>query len=161
MREVREGRFRPPEIVASFWSFEEAARAVDFLADRRVPLTDIAVVARDFRLAERPGRRTLALAGAHAILPGGLIAALAVLSLHGLGIVWMLGSPILVAFAAFAAGAAFAVAAATADFGMRRTRDGRRAVRAIGAERYDVIVHGVVADAARRFVSEFLQRTRA
>ena len=69
-RPVRQNRFPtgPSELVASYATYEEAQRAVDFAADRRFPVERLAIVAGDLRLVEqvtgREGYGTAALNGA-------------------------------------------------------------------------------------------------
>src|SRR3954451_16193558 len=54
-RPVRQGGMQPAEnrpVVASYVTYEEAQRAVDYLSDRRVAVENLGIVGRDLRMVE-------------------------------------------------------------------------------------------------------------
>lgn len=147
-------------VVASFESYQDAQRAVDFLSDRKFPVEKLSIVAEGLRLVERiTGRLTWW----NALLRGlasGAVVGLVVGLLLGLLVVdpaiWLnlLGWGLL--FGAVV-GAIFGLVGHAATGGRRDFSS----YGGIAAERYDVIAASDVADEARRVLEEMPPLTAA
>jgi hypothetical protein len=149
------GSFSGAPTVASFCTFADATRAVDYLADRGVAARHIAVVVRDFRLGTCSDRRVAyAVAAAGGALSGATIGALVVLVLGVAGVLVLPGSLALTALAGGMIGGMGG--ASIAVIGHRGGQDAarRRSVRALDAARYDVVVAASAAERARRVLRE-------
>ena len=145
----------PRRVVATFGTYEEAERAVDFLADRRFPVEHTAIVARDLEYVEQvTGRMTYARAALGGALSGALI---------GVLIGWLFGlfnwyDPVVSAFWLAVDGLWFgAVLGALIGMLLHAFTRGRRSFAAVGgmrAKHYDVLVDEPFADEAARLLPE-------
>jgi hypothetical protein len=150
------------EAVASFATYAQAARAVDFLADRRLPVRDMAIVVRDFRVERGSGpSATYVTAGAAGAVSGAATGALVVLLLGASSMIVPPGPGVLVACASGGLGAIVGTVVAVVDHAL--SRDARRAgaVRSLAAWRYDVVTTPAMASTARRLLGELGQRSAA
>jgi uncharacterized membrane protein len=141
--------------VASFTTYEDAERAVDYLSDHRFPVEHAAIVGRDLRYVEqvtgRMGRLDATLRGA---LSGGLT---------GVLIGWLFAvfdwfDPIVASGWLVFDGLWFGMLVGAAmGFAGHLATGGRRdfaSVPAMAAERYEVMVDDAVADEAKRLLAE-------
>jgi len=144
----------PRRTVASFPRYEDAQRAVDFLADRRFPVERVAIVAEGLRLVEQvTGRLSYGRVAGNGALSGALVGGLFGfifglfnwvaplvsafrLTLYGLIYGAVVGALMNVVFYAFTAG--------KRDFA---------SVGTINADRYNVVVDADAADEALRLLS--------
>ena len=146
-------------VIASFGSYAEAERAVDFLADRRFPLEDLALITRGLRVAgRRARRREYRKAAVDGLMSGAALGALVGLFLGAAAFVGSPSSWIVFALAglplgALGGGLLWAVRHA-------RPRYGREvaALRRLAVDRYDLVATADVADVARRLLGELRHR---
>jgi hypothetical protein len=141
--------------VASFESYAEAERAVDFLADRRFPVERVSIVGRDLEYVEQiTGRMTYARAALNGALTGALI---------GVLVGWLFGlfdwsDPVVSALWLALDGLWFgALVGALMGLILHALSGGRRDFSAIGAmraNRYEVLVEEAVASEAERLLGE-------
>jgi hypothetical protein len=148
------GEFRPSRrSIATYNSYEDAQRAVDFLSDRQFPVERVSIIGRDLHYIEQvTGRLTTA----RAALAGGLQGALIGFLFGALfGLFFTLPEAyVLVLLYGVVAGALFGAligAIAHAATGGRRDFS---AVQGIGANRYELLVDEEVADEAVRLLAE-------
>src|SRR4051812_10594521 len=145
----------PRRAVATFSSYRDAERAVDFLADRRFPVEHTAIVARDLEYVEQvTGRMTYGRAALSGALSGAMI---------GLLIGWLFGlfnwfDPVVSAFWLALDGLWFgALVGALMGLITHALTGGRRDFAAVGAmqaRHYDVLVDEPFAEAAERVLGE-------
>jgi uncharacterized membrane protein len=142
--------------IASYSTYSEAERVVDYLADRDFPVERVAIVARDLRLVEqvtgRMGYKEAALKGA---VSGAFV---------GVLVGWLFGvfdwfNPLLAAAWLAFQGLWFgALIGALIGLAMQALNRGRRdfdSVSAIEAEHFDVVVDDDVATEAARLLDWF------
>lgn len=148
----------PRRAVATFSSYADAQRAVDFLADRMFPVERAAIVADGLRLIEQvTGRLTYGRVAANGALSGGLMGAFFGF-IFGL---FSLVTPLVSAFRLMIYGALYGAlvgAALTALF--HAFWGGKRdfsSVGAMAADRYQVMVDIDVAEEAQRLLSVMLE----
>jgi len=144
--------------VASYSSYAEAERAVDFLSDRKFPVERTAIVGRDLEYVEEvTGRMSYGGAALRGALTGACV---------GFLVGWLFGlfdwfDPIVSAFWLAVDGLWFgAVVGALVGLLTHATLRGRRDFASIGAmraNRYDVLVDEEVAGEATRLLSEISQ----
>jgi hypothetical protein len=71
------GATAPRRVVASYSSYRDAERAVDYLSDNNFPVERVSIVGRDLEFVEQvTGRMTYAGAGLRGMLSGALVGAL-------------------------------------------------------------------------------------
>jgi hypothetical protein len=142
-------------VVASFGTYPEAERAVDYLSDRRFPVRQVAIVGRGLSSVEQvTGRLTVWGAAGRSALSGAII---------GVLFGWLFGlfnwiNPVISAFLVALYGLIFG-AVVGAVFGLigHAVTGGRRdfsSVAAMRADRYDVLVDAEVADEATHLLAE-------
>ena len=146
---------RPSRTIATFGSYEEAERVVDFLSDHGFPVERTAIVGRDLEYVEQvTGRMTYARAALAGALNGAVI---------GVLIGWLFAlfnwfDPVVSAFWLVVDGLWFgALVGALMGLVMHALSGGRRDFSAIGgmrANRYEVVVEQSVADEAARLLGE-------
>jgi heat induced stress protein YflT len=151
----------PSEVVASFTTWQDTLRAVEFLAERRLPLAHTAVVTRELRLV---GRGTLAAYG-HAILDravsGAVGGALAGFVLGLLSSTTLATSAPVLALAGVTIGTAGGSLAALCEQVVSRHARSVIATRRLEARRYDLVVMAPMAEHARRLLDELVTRGRS
>jgi hypothetical protein len=136
-------------VVATYPSYSEAERAVDFLSDRKFPVERTAIVGRDLQLVEQvTGRMNYGKAALRGALTGALVGAL---------VGWLFGifdwfDPIVSAFWLMLDGLWFgALVGALFGLLMHALTGGRRDFASVGAmraERYELQVDEPVANEA-------------
>jgi hypothetical protein len=146
---------RPRRAIATFSSYEEAERAVDYLSDHGFPVERSAIIGRDLEYVEQvTGRMTYARAALAGALSGAVI---------GFLIGWLFGvfnwfNPIVSSFWLAIDGLWFgALLGAVMGLVGYALSGGRRDFSAIGrmrANRYEVVVEESVADEAARLLGE-------
>ena len=151
-----EPRVREPRrvVVASYDSYAEAQRAVDYLSDERFPVERVAIVAEDLRLVEQVtgrmgyGRAALQGAGSGAVIGVffgfflGLFSVFnPVVSAFYLGIVWLIYGAIIGALVGLIG---HALSGGRRDFS---------SIEGIRAGRYNVMVDEEVADEASQLLT--------
>jgi hypothetical protein len=151
---------RPSRAIATFSSYDEAERAVDYLADHGFPVERSAIVGRDLEYVEQvTGRMTYARAALGGLLSGAVI---------GFLIGWLFGvfnwfNPVVSSFWLAIDGLWFgALVGALMGLVTHALSGGRRDFSAVGgmrANRYEVVVEEPVADEAARLLGE-LTRSR-
>jgi hypothetical protein len=146
--------------VATFSSYGEAQRAVDFLSDRRFPVEHVAIVGRDIELVEQvTGRLTTARAG---LLGAGNGALLGLFFALLFGLFFTAPGPyVALLIYGLVVGVLFgAVLGAVGHAALRGRRD-FSAVGGMRANRYDVLVEEQVADEAARLLAELRRESDA
>jgi hypothetical protein len=146
---------RPRRAIATFRSYEEAERAVDYLSDHGFPVERSAIIGRDLEYVEQvTGRMTYARAALAGALSGAMI---------GFLIGWLFGvfnwfNPVVSSFWLVIDGLWFgALVGALLGLVAHALSGGRRDFSAIGgmrANRYEVVVEESVADEAARLLGE-------
>ncbi|MGV9255062.1 general stress protein [Streptomyces sp. NPDC003697] len=140
--------------IASYATYQEAERAVDYLADQGFPVQKVAIIGRDVRLVEqvigRMGYGTAALHGASAgALPGVLIG-------------WIFGllnwldpvvSGVLLALYGLIFGAVVGALLGVLLHAAQRGRRDFASVRTMEPSRYEVVADEDVADEAVRLLA--------
>jgi hypothetical protein len=143
------GRIQPRRVIASYASYRDAERAVDYLSDQKFPVERISIVGRGLRTVEHiTGRMTSAMAAAHGALSG---------ALAGVLIGWLFAlfdwfDPVVSRGWLILDGLWFgALVGALYGLLAHALTRGRRDFTSIGAmqaDRYDVLVDDEVADEA-------------
>lgn len=139
-----------PQSVAVYDSYEQAQKAVDFLADKQFPVKDLAIVGTDLKTVERvTGRRSWGTVLAQGATSGLMMGAF-------VGLMLMLftqpGGRIVVLLAALAFGIIFGmISQALAYAAQRGTRD-FNSVRQMVASHYEVLGEHQVAAQARELL---------
>lgn len=146
---------RSRRAVASYSSYAEAERAVDYLADQNFPVERVSIVARDLKMVEQvTGRRGYLEAALQGLASGALI---------GVLIGWLFGvfnwfEPITSAFWLAIDGLWFgALIGALFGLLLHALSRGRRdfdSVAGITADRYEVLVDEEVAPEAARLLAD-------
>jgi hypothetical protein len=141
--------------VASYSSYADAERAVDYLSDKGFEVSRTAIVGRDLRYVEQvTGRMTYGKAALRGALTGALV---------GVLIGWLFGifdwfDPIVTAFWLALDGLWFgAIVGAIAGLLAHALSGGRRDFASIGlvtAARYEILVDPEVADEAARLLAD-------
>ena len=144
--------------VASYSSYAEAERAVDFLSDRKFPVERTAIVGRDLEYVEQvTGRMRYGGAALRGALTGAMV---------GFLVGWLFGvfdwfDPIVSAFWLALDGLWFgAIVGALLGLLSHAMLRGRRdfaSIAAMRANRYDLLVDDEVADEAARLLAELSQ----
>jgi hypothetical protein len=145
----------PSRTVATYTTYAQAERAVDYLSDHNFPVDRVSIVARDLKLVEQvTGRRGYLEAALQGAASGGLI---------GLLVGWLFGlfnwfDPVTSAFWLAIDGLWFgAVVGLLFGLLMHALTRGRRdfdSVAAVSAERYDLMVQDAYATEAARLLAE-------
>jgi hypothetical protein len=148
-------RRTPRHVLATFTSYADAERLVDYLADRRFPVEKVTIVGRDLELVEQPtGRYGWPDAATRGSLIGGILGALAG---------WLFGlfnwvDPLvsglsLALYGAFIGSLWGAISGALMHWATGGRRD-FSSVRGMRANRFEVLVDADVAEEAARLLSE-------
>ncbi len=136
-------------ILGSYPDYESAQRAVDALADRRLPVANVAIVASDLRLVEQvTGRQTWLTAAAGGAGSGALTGAFLGLLFGLLSIVDPLVSGVALAFYGMLLGAVVGLVIGTIAHATTGGRRDFRSFRTLDAARYDLVADPEVADEA-------------
>ncbi len=148
-------RPEPGEWVASFPTYAEAQRAVDFLAARRFTVQHVAIVARDLRFVEqvtaRRGYGDAAMAGA---LSGAVAGALLGFILGLLTLIAPLAAGFALALWGLVIGGLIGALVGVAAHAVSRRHRAFTSVTRLDAGRYDVVAAAPVADEVRRLLHE-------
>jgi hypothetical protein len=146
---------QPRRVVASYSSYRDAERAVDFLSDRRFPVERVAIVGQDLRTVEQvTGRMGYGRAALNGAAQGALL---------GLLFGWLFGlfnwvDPVVTSLTLALYGLLWgAVVGALLGLLLHALTGGRRDFASVGgvrATRYDVMVDEEVADDASRILSQ-------
>jgi hypothetical protein len=146
---------QPRRVVASYSSYRDAERAVDFLSDRRFPVQRVAIVGRDLQTVEQvTGRMGYGWAALNGAAQGALL---------GLLFGWLFGlfnwvDPVVTSLTLALYGLLWgAVVGALLGLVLHALSGGRRDFASVGgvrATRYDVMVDEEVADDASRILSQ-------
>ncbi len=136
--------------LGSYPDYESAERAVDALADRKLPVADVAMVASDLRLVEQvTGRQTWVSAAAGGAGNGALTGGFLGLLFGLLSIVDPLVSGLALAFYGMLLGAVVGSIIGTIAHAATGGQRDFRSFRTLDAARYDVVADAEVADEAR------------
>lgn len=140
--------------IASYESYSEAERAVDYLSDKGFPVERVAIIGSDVKLVEQVVGR---LNYGGAALRGAGSGALTGLLIGWLFAVFNWFTPLLAAFTLVIYGLVFgAVIGALFGLAMHALQRGRRdfaSVRAMMPTRYEVVADDEVADKARNLLA--------
>jgi uncharacterized protein YqgC (DUF456 family) len=145
----------PSEVVASYGTYAEAQRAIDFVAERDFPVERLAIVAGDLRFVEQVtgragyGRRAMDGAASGAVTGAFLGFILGLFSL-----VTPLTSGLILGFWGLLIGAAIGAVVGLMVHAFSGGRRDFSSVAGLQAGRYDVVAGSDVADRARRVLSE-------
>jgi hypothetical protein len=142
-------------VVATYHSYGEAERAVDYLSDNRFPVERVAIIGHDVKMVEQViGRLNYARAALHGAGSGALVGAL---------IGWIFGlfdwvRPLIASLALAAYGLVFgAVVGAVFGLIIYALQGGRRdfsSMRVLLPSRYEVMVDAEVAAEAARMLAQ-------
>jgi hypothetical protein len=148
----------PSEVVASYPTYAEAQRAVDFASDRRFPVERLAIVAGDLRFVEQvTGRRGYGSAALDGATSGAVTGAFLGFVLGLFSLVTPLTSGLVLAFWGLLIGA---VTGALVGLLVYALAGGRRDFSSVGgfqADRYDIVAAADVAAQARQLLAELPQ----
>ena len=146
---------QPRRVVASYSSYRDAERAVDFLSDRRFPVQRVAIVGRDLQTVEQvTGRMSYGRAALNGAAQGALL---------GLLFGWLFGlfnwvDPLVTSLTLALYGLLWgAVVGALLGLVLHALSGGRRDFASVGgvrATRYELMVDDEVADEAARILSQ-------
>ena len=146
---------QPRRVVASYSSYRDAERAVDFLSDRRFPVQRVAIVGRDLQTVEQAtGRMGYGRAAGNGAATGALL---------GLLFGWLFGlfdwvDPLVTSLTLAIYGLLWgAVVGALLGLVLHALSGGRRDFASVGgvrANRYELMVDDEVADEAARILSQ-------
>jgi len=146
---------QPRRVVASYSSYRDAERAVDFLSDRRFPVQQVAIVGRDLQTVEQvTGRMGYGRAALNAGATGAVL---------GLLFGWLFGlfnwvDPLVTSLTLALYGLLWgAVVGALLGLVLHALSGGRRDFASVGgvrATRYELMVDDEVADEAARILSQ-------
>jgi hypothetical protein len=143
-----------PQPLATYDTYEQAQRAVDFLSDHEFPVENLAIVGTDLRQFERvTGRLTYPRAMGAGAASGAWFGLLVGLLL------WLFGSgdhtnPALALLGPILLGAGFGAAFGAASYAATRGRRDFTSVSTIVATRYEVLSEHRVAQQARDLLAE-------
>ena len=148
--------FTPAEIVASFATWDEAQRAIDFLADRRVPLRHLTVVTRELQLVARGPlggyARTIMARAESGAISGAFVGCV-------LGILVAAPpatSPLVLGLSGVTLGAVGGGLLGFCQRAWSRRAIAHDLVRSVKAGRYDLMATAGAADTARRLLHELV-----
>jgi hypothetical protein len=146
---------QPRRVVASYSSYRDAERAVDFLSDRRFPVQRVAIVGRDLQTVEQvTGRMGYGRAALNGAAQGALL---------GLLFGWLFGlfnwvDPVVTSLTLALYGLLWgAVVGALLGLLLHALSGGHRDFASVGgvrANRYELMVDDEVADDAARILSQ-------
>jgi uncharacterized membrane protein len=155
-RATTTGALTSRRTVASFATYADASRAVDYLSDHKFPVERVAIVGHNLRLVEQvTGRRTKGRAALEGAMVGALIGAFFGFLFGLFDWVDPLVSGLLLALYGFVFGA---ITGAILGFLFHWATGGIRdfdSVPAFVADRYDVIADPEVADDAARLLDHY------
>lgn len=159
-REQRPFDIPPSQVVGSFTTYDEAERAVDFLAERGFPVEQVAIVAGDLRFVEQvTGRRGYGAAAIDGAASGAVTGALLGFILGVLTLVTPLTSGITLALWGLVIGAVIGTLVGLLAHALSSGRRDFTSVPRLDARRYDLVTAATVADRARRLLED--RRLRA
>jgi uncharacterized membrane protein len=136
-------------ILGSYPDYESAQQAVDVLADKKVPVANVAIVASDLRLVEQvTGRQTWVTAAVGGAGSGALTGALLGFLFGLFSIVDPLVSGLALAFYGMLLGAVSGLAIGIIAHAATGGRRDFRSFRTLDAARYDVVADAEIAGEA-------------
>ena len=146
-------------VVASFPTYEQAQRAVDYLADEKFSVERVAIVGEGLRLVEQvTGRRTWGKVVLEGLIGGGLI---------GLMLGWLFGwfslvnplvSAMSLALWGLVLGAVIGVLIGVLGYAATGGQRDFTSVGSLQAAQYNVLVDADVADEAQRLLARLPER---
>ena len=143
-----------PQPLATYDTYEQAQRAVDFLSDHEFPVENLAIVGTDLRQFERvTGRLNYPRAAAAGAASGAWFGLLIGL------VLWLFGNAggrgsVIVLLVPIALGAVFGAAFAAAGYAATGGRRDFTSVSTIVATRYEVLCEHRVAQQARELLAQ-------
>jgi hypothetical protein len=153
---------RNAEVVASFTTYRDARRALDFLAERNVPLDDVTIIARDLRVVEHvTGRRGYGAAARDGAASGSVTGALLGFILGIFTVIAPLASALALMIWGLLVGAILGGLSGIVLHTFARGRGDISTVRSMDAGVYDVVAPRSIADRARRTLADLPLRPAA
>jgi hypothetical protein len=141
-------------MVASCPTYEEAQRAVDYLADAKFPVERVAIVGEGLRLVEQiTGRRTWGTAILEGLLNGGIIGLLLGWLFGWFSLVNPLVSAASLAIWGLALGAVMGAIAGAVGYAITGGQRDFTSVNSMQAAQYNILVDADVADDAQRLLA--------
>ena len=141
--------------IATFHSYADAERAVEYLTTRGFPVERVAIVGRDLQSVEQiVGRLTFGSAAWHGALAGALPGALVGWIFGLLSWVHPLIASLLLALYGLIFGAVLGAIAGMIAYAFQRGRRDFASVATVQAREFDVVVDDQVADDAARLLDE-------
>ena len=145
--------------VASFPTYEQAQRAVDYLADEKFPVERVAIVGEGLRLVEQvTGRRTWGKAILEGLLGGGLVGLLLGWLFGWFSLVNPLVSAVSLALWGLVLGAVIGAIVSVLGYAATGGRRDFTSVGGLQAAQYNVLVDADVADEAQRLLARLPER---
>jgi hypothetical protein len=142
-------------VVASFREYRDAKQAVDYLASRRFPVEQVAIVAGDLRFVEQvTGRRGYFEAAVDGATSGAITGAVLGFILGLFTLITPVTSGLVLALWGAVVGAVIGALAGTVAHAFLLGRRRFRSVRALDAGRYDVVAAAAVAERTRDLLDE-------
>jgi hypothetical protein len=149
----------PSEVVASFSTWDEAQRAVDFLADRRFALRQVSILTTDLSLVGRGPLAGYGPAAMDSAVRGATSGALVGFGLGMLGLATPAASEFTLALAGVTIGAFGGGLLGLCQHALWRSERSATSIRRLEGRRYDILATAAAADAARRHLDEFVRRS--
>lgn len=142
-------------VLGSYRDYESAQRAVDALADRNLPVANVAIVASDLRMVEQvTGRQTWLTAAGNGAGSGALTGAFLGFLFGLLSIVDPLVSGLALALYGLLLGAAAGAIIGIIAYAATGGRRDFRSFRTLDASRYDVVADPEISDDARAVLDD-------
>jgi hypothetical protein len=146
-------------LVASFPTYDQAQRAVDYLADEKFPVERVAIVGEGLRLVEQvTGRRTWGKAILDGLLGGGFIGLLLGWLFGWFSLVNPLVSAMSLALWGLVLGAVIGALVSVISYAATAGRRDFTSVGTMQAAQYNILIDADVADAAQRLLARLPAR---
>ena len=151
----------PRRVVASYGSYEEAQRAVDYLSDERFPVERTSIVAEDLRFVEQvPGRRGYGRAALQGAGSGAVIGVLFGFFLGLFSLFDPVSSALVLALYGLVFGAILGAILGLISFSITGGQRDFSSVGGMEAGRYNVMADEEVAEEASRLLAELRDQPR-
>ncbi|MBW0089346.1 glycine zipper family protein [Pseudonocardia sp. KRD-184] len=145
----------PTRVIASYPTYDEAQYTVDALADRRFPVSGLAIVGANLQSYEQvTGRRGYGRAGGESAVNGALVGALVGWLLGVFSLVQPLVSALLLALVGVVLGALVGLLLGFLAHALSGGRRDFSSVSSVRAERYDILALAEIADEAEAAVAD-------